>query len=93
VTIASRAEHLGVDPFSIVADEDPEAVRLAFDSDLDARRPRVPEGVDQRLASDAVHLVADHRVQALGVALADDPQVDLVLDPQLVADARKGPPG
>jgi len=45
--VASGAEHVRVDPFSVVADEDAEAVRLAFDADLDARRSRVPEGVDQ----------------------------------------------
>jgi hypothetical protein len=50
----------------------------------------VPEGVDERLATDSIDLVADHRVHWPGGALADHAEGDLSGRAQLVPDAREG---
>jgi hypothetical protein len=90
VSIASRAQHLGVDPAAVVAHEDAKVRPGRLDSDLDAGGSRVAERVDERFASDAVDVVADHRVQGPGLAFTDDSKRDLILDSQLLTDPGEG---
>ena len=44
----------------------------------------MPDRVHQRLATDAIDLVADERVEGPGRTLDDDAKADLFLDPELL---------
>ena len=60
--IAPGVQDLLVDPAAIVADQHAQVPRTVFELDFDSVRARVTERVDQRLASDAIDLIADQRM-------------------------------
>ena len=58
-----------VDTAAVVAYQHTQVPRTVFELDFDSLRARMPERVDQGLASDAIHLVANQRMNRADAAL------------------------
>ena len=76
-----------IDAAAVVAHEQPQLARAVFELDLDAAWRRMAERVDERLAADAIHLVADRRVAAAAACPSTITRIC-----RLVSD-RRAPPG
>ena len=63
MTVAARAQHLLVDAASVVANEHAHLRRRVLDRHFDLLPARVPDRVHERLATDAIDLVADERME------------------------------
>ena len=78
VAFPARTQELRIDPGPVVADQQPQVLGRVRDFHFDAARLRVTERVDQRLASDAVDLITNYRVQRTGCAFDDDPKPERI---------------
>src|SRR5262249_9170261 len=63
VARASAAQVFRLDALAVVADPQPKLAGAIGDLRLDAFRLRVPEGIAERLAGNAMDVLADNRVQ------------------------------
>ena len=59
---APGVQNIRIDAAAIVSYQHTQVPRAVFEPDFDARRARVTKRVDQRLAPDAIHLVANQRM-------------------------------
>src|SRR5258707_4638557 len=59
MSVASRMQHLRIDPAAIVADDYPKALGRIFKFDLDAAGSGVAECIHPCFAADTIELVAD----------------------------------
>jgi hypothetical protein len=85
VAIAARLHHaLVVDANAVVKDADDQGLGAIGHLDFDRVRTRVTSRVRQRLATDAIDLVANQRMHRHGLALDDDPESRPVANTEFV---------
>src|SRR5688572_23704368 len=69
MAIAPGVQNVRVDTAAVIADQNTQVPRTVFELHFDPLRARMPEGVDQSLTSDAIHLVANERMNRADVSL------------------------
>src|ERR1700739_1411827 len=84
VCLPPETKQLRLDPATVVADRNPQPVCGVFELHLDAARAGMPEGIDKRLPSDAVNLIANNRLQGVRRALDNDSIRRLVVEAELL---------
>src|SRR6202043_2380513 len=89
VPLSSCAQHLRIDPATVVTDQNTKTAGRIVNLNLNFARARVAECVHQGFEANAVHLVANKRMQYSGQAFHHDTKVNFLLDDELLRDVGK----
>src|SRR5205807_614080 len=87
--ISPGLQNLGIDSTAIVANRNIQPVRGVFQHDFNAAGLRMPEGIHQGLAADAVHLIANHWFEWKLRAFHRHLEVDAVVFAELLPNSGK----
>src|SRR5262245_415457 len=88
MALLALLEDLGIDAAAIVGDAQSQVVSIVK-RDFHAVTTRVGAGVSNRLVADPVDLVADYRMQLLGVSSHSQGRLDWMRTPALVDGSTK----
>jgi hypothetical protein len=86
VSFATPLKYLGIYSASVVANQDAKSPERKFEFDFDAFRCRVAKGIHQRLATDPIDFIANHRVQRTWPAFHDDSEFRFPRDCQFLSN-------